>query len=104
MIELTPKQKAFKELLENLYKKQEAIRMEILLLMAYHEKEGHVIVPMDPDIEGKLKTSKWASTWAYCAVCGKDFGWWCPKSPDHLCHYEVGIYGCKYCGMLEERK
>ena len=26
-------------------------------------------------------------TSAVCLVCGEDFGWWCPKSPDHLCHY-----------------
>ena len=24
---------------------------------------------------------------ASCAVCGSDLGWWCPKSPDHTCHY-----------------
>lgn len=25
---------------------------------------------------------------AYCQVCRYDFGWWCPISPDHACHYE----------------
>ena len=24
---------------------------------------------------------------AVCAVCGAGFGWWCPDSPDHACHY-----------------
>lgn len=24
---------------------------------------------------------------AECTECGKDFGWWCPNSPDHVCHY-----------------
>lgn len=24
---------------------------------------------------------------ALCAVCGASFGWHCPKSPDHVCHY-----------------
>jgi len=23
----------------------------------------------------------------YCNICKKDFGWWCPDSPDHTCHY-----------------
>lgn len=41
---------------------------------------------------------------AYCAVCGHDFGWWCPKSPDHYCHYDKGDYGCDYCGEPDERK
>lgn len=22
-----------------------------------------------------------------CAICGSEFGWWCPASPDHICHY-----------------
>jgi len=25
------------------------------------------------------------STW--CEICGVDFGWHCPVSPDHACHY-----------------
>ena len=24
---------------------------------------------------------------AVCTDCGKNKGWWCPDSPDHLCHY-----------------
>lgn len=41
---------------------------------------------------------------ASCAVCGADLGWWCPKSPDHFCHYEKEVYGCDYCGEPDERK
>jgi hypothetical protein len=22
-----------------------------------------------------------------CSLCGRDLGWYCPRSPDHLCHY-----------------
>lgn len=29
---------------------------------------------------------------AVCEICGKHFGWWCPDSPDHVCHYD-----CDYC-------
>lgn len=24
---------------------------------------------------------------ALCEDCDVDFGWWCPNSPDHVCHY-----------------
>lgn len=24
---------------------------------------------------------------AYCSICKRDFGWYCPKSPDHTCYY-----------------
>jgi len=24
---------------------------------------------------------------AWCRICGQYVGWWCPKSPDHLCYY-----------------
>ena len=37
-----------------------------------------------------------------CAICGEDFGWWCPKSPNHICEYKYG--GCIYCGEPDERK
>jgi hypothetical protein len=40
-----------------------------------------------------------------CSICNKDFGWWCPESLDHYCHYddEHGEY-CIYCGVPDERK
>lgn len=25
---------------------------------------------------------------AYCAICGNCFRWYCPDSPDHTCHYK----------------
>ena len=35
---------------------------------------------------------------ASCAICGEDFGWWCPKSPTHYCEYdESDTYGCEWC-------
>jgi hypothetical protein len=39
-----------------------------------------------------------------CAICGHDFGWWCPDSPDEYCHYEDHKEECIYCGCPEERK
>lgn len=64
----------------------------------------HVIVPRNPNIDEELKTDIWASTGAICAICAKSFGWWCPKSPDHLCHYSKSEDDCDYCHMPEERK
>lgn len=26
---------------------------------------------------------------AYCKDCNTNYGWWCPDSPDHLCHYHT---------------
>ena len=51
---------------------------------------------------------------ARCIICNNDLGWYCPKSPDHLCNY-YGIHGdnnypyldeddCIYCHEPEERK
>jgi len=71
---------------------------------------------------------------ARCAICDQDFGWYCPDSPDHACHYftesdDLGYYvvlndgtvyrfpertdtdkrcetddSCLFCGHPEERK
>tara|TARA_B100001778_G_scaffold330827_1_gene334022 strand:- start:38991 stop:39323 length:333 start_codon:yes stop_codon:yes gene_type:complete len=71
-----------------------------------------------------------SSSSAQCDVCGTHFGWFCPKSPDSVCHYETNeesmielIDGnlskpgahwngqkyetddcCVFCGAPEERK
>ena len=26
---------------------------------------------------------------AWCTICGKNFGWYCPDSPDHTCYYDI---------------
>ncbi len=65
---------------------------------------------------------------AICMGCGEDFGWYCPDSPDHVCHYysrkgmvdlldnsQVHVPeshdskyetddSCIFCGHPEERK
>ncbi len=64
---------------------------------------------------------------ALCGICGVDFGWYCPTSPDRLCHYEtnggkvllldgrrvkappgaqnrMSTEWCMYCKDPEERK
>jgi len=41
---------------------------------------------------------------AQCAVCDERLGWWCPDSPDHICHYDNGdMDQCDWCGQPEER-
>ena len=38
------------------------------------------------------------SSGAVCAICGIGFGWWCPDSPDHACHYfTVGSPRASWC-------
>lgn len=44
-----------------------------------------------------------------CWICGKEFGWYCPDSPDHICDYggpdwELHSEYCIYCHQPEERK
>ena len=43
---------------------------------------------------------------AVCDTCGRDFGWFCPKSSDNACEYNWETHGedCIYCGQPEERK
>jgi hypothetical protein len=41
---------------------------------------------------------------AECDICGDDFGWWCPTSPDHRCDYPDGSEYCRHCGEPDERK
>lgn len=49
---------------------------------------------------------------AVCTICQKYFGWYCPDSPDHQCHYDhIDTEGrfyisgdCKFCGDPSERK
>ena len=68
-------------------------------LVAMCSRSGHIIVPRD-----KKFFEETGSTIAICEVCEKDFGWYCPDSSDHYCHYEEDSECCIYCGQPEERK
>jgi hypothetical protein len=38
-----------------------------------------------------------------CGIYADD--WYCPESPDHVCHYDDGDFDqCDFCGQPEERK
>ena len=90
---------------ERLRKEITRLQFELVYLRQGCKAQGHQIVPRDEDIEEKLKVDIWESTGAYCECCLEYFGWWCPKSPDHLCHYSKALYDeCDYCGMPNERK
>jgi hypothetical protein len=52
----------------------------------------------------KVHAVKRSGDSAYCSNCGDDLGWWCPKSPDHLCRYLPGREDCSLCGEPTERK
>jgi len=42
---------------------------------------------------------------AVCRCGVRADSWYCPDSPDHLCHYNKGdLDSCDYCGQPEERK
>lgn len=44
---------------------------------------------------------------AVCEVCMQHLGWFCPESPDHVCHYndeDPSDEACTFCGQPEERK
>lgn len=68
------------------------------------EKPSHVChvaeIPGDYYAE-----EEWRSDGAWCESCGLDMGWYCPKSPDHICQYEKGDSDCcDFCEMPSERK
>jgi len=88
------------------FQKAKVKEAENLLGFLYHicGIEGHDIQPRNPNILEELKTDMWACTGAVCSVCGQSFGWWCPNSPDHLCHYSKSDDDCDYCHMPSERK
>jgi len=100
-----------KQILEQIHIREVAKR-KLDLLKRECEIVGHLIAP----------TSAGEETWqsdteprgefggAQCLICFESFGWYCPDSPDHLCHYEDKPYPktgspevCIYCGYPEER-
>lgn len=51
------------------------------------------------------KKDKWFCKGMGCVVCGMRMGWYCPKSPDRVCHYDtINEDHCDFCGQPKERK
>lgn len=88
MTKLTTHERVLKRNIEEIRKTVNEHQIILHNLQDVCGRRGHKIIPRDPDIEEKLKTDEWASTSAICAICGERLGWWCPNSPDHVCHYE----------------
>ena len=42
----------------------------------------------------------------FCAICDKEFGWYCPVNPKQYCEYDYQKRGenCIHCGVPSERK
>lgn len=85
----------------------------------------HSVKPQQPD-------EYFGYGYAKCEGCSEDFGWYCPASPDHTCHYSSYLLegrrvvilidgskhpvpqghdpqdetddGCIFCGQPEERQ
>ena len=79
------------------------------LLKRECETLGHLIAPSWAREHERLGGGDFGG--AHCLICLESFGWYCPDSPDHLCHYEDKPYPktgspeiCIYCGYPGERK
>ena len=103
---LTTAERALKRNIEEIEAIVTENRKTLWALRKMCADRGHKIVPRDLEINKKLKTNMWASTGAYCLICGQSFGWWCPESPEHYCSYKKSKNpdDCDYCHMPSERK
>jgi hypothetical protein len=120
--ELTPDQQAYKDGITILVHERAVVELR---LSDARKRCPHVVSrdgtqDYDPEDDGGVAT---------CAICGREFGWWCPDSPDNVCHYfTVGTQGkvkllagefvtspehdpeyetddrCLWCGQPNERK
>jgi hypothetical protein len=88
-------------------------RALILQALADYRKASRVLEPYVQRIAElrKAHVHVWDSDpkfpeGARCIVCDESARqWYCPKSPDHLCHYDKGDFDqCDYCGQPEERQ
>jgi len=78
--ELTPDQQAYQDGISILVHERKVVELRLSDAL---ERCPHVIYrdgaeDYEPECDGSV---------AACAVCGTRFGWWCPDSPDHACHY-----------------
>ena len=60
----------------------------------------------EDEAQVKFKEDMFFSPGAVCEHCDISYfrHWWCPKSPNHICHYSRSLDSCDYCGRPEERK
>lgn len=97
-MKLTEKQEAERKAFERAKSK---VRVAQQRLGELANKHKHVVAPTREPNPNDI----WDSPGAKCMVCGNHLGWWCPKSKDHLCHYEkTNSDSCDFCGHPDERK
>ena len=93
--------------LKELRRLKRQIKMQLELI---EETCQHVVKEIPGDY---YKKDKWRSDSTSCENCGLSIGWYCPKAPDHFCHYddddESETYDpcrdtCLFCGNPDERK
>ena len=88
MRELTPAQQGVRRRLLDL----SAQICELKTQMRTECRHKCVVLEQDPSLDS-----------AYCAICERDMGWYCPNSENHFCEYRNSEYCCG-CGQPSERK
>lgn len=82
---------------------QEINRVLLVLSPAVVEFEGTGLVNGIHEPHAHIWLQHGESAKCACGRTADD--WYCPKSPDHLCHYDKGDFDqCDFCGQPEERK
>jgi len=93
-------------------------RLSALQNTCEHEITRGGVHPHDPktrthSIVGNVESKYDTYESGICWICGKEFGWYCPDSPKHICEYRlikdfngVEYYdeSCTYCHQPGERK
>jgi hypothetical protein len=56
---------------------------------------------IDHVVEEKTNIDEYSG--AFCSICDAHLGWYCPKSPDHYCHYDGADECCVHCFEFKNR-
>lgn len=67
---------------------QEAFKVQIADAMSVVSEADRKLMELMKSCKHVFRESAMKRGSAECMICGVDFGWYCKKSPDHVCHYE----------------
>lgn len=81
---LTPEQQQFAS---DLGQAREEIQRAEQYLGALLKKCKHVVRPLTEEMKAAIRNDATASWDAGCELCEEGFGYYCPESPDSVCHY-----------------
>ena len=96
-IELKEKRKEYKAKLDVLNAKikeyEKLMQPYVIEVEKLKSSCAHVIVCDDcKQHECTCKDTEWGTGSAKCGICGAYMcGWYCQKSPDHICHYSTEV-------------